>query len=852
MNDSTIHSTKARSATASTWLSLSLLLAAGPAGSAAATENSGAIIADTSERRFDIPPQALTAALNAFAETAQVQLSFPSELAKGKSSPGVEGRYKPMQALEKLLEGSGLEFRITPNQSITLQQPRTQSLTTEQLLAAAGEFVLAKAEPEEEPYVGPVEQEDLTVSGSEWNPYVMPNATSGTKTDTPIMETPLNVQVIADQVLKDQQVISLDQALRNVSGVKASSNTSFNGSTQQSITIRGFSSQTFFRNGFRLQQGAPSRAMANVESVEVLKGPAAILYGQVEPGGMVNVITKQPLSTPYYAFNQQFGSFSHYRTTLDAGGPLTKDDTLLYRMNLSYQNSGSFREFAGKEDIFVAPVIKWNISPRTQATFEMEYNRLHTGQDTGFVPLLDGKIIKMPRSRNYTEYQPNTTETFFGAFNWSHQFNDNWSVKHGFAVNQQSNDSKFDTHPIALSAVDLSRAAYRRAFQYDTYSTNLDVTGHFETWGLKHTFLIGGDYYRLDTTDNTVYSWEDPAAFAFGFSTISLYDPVHPGTPNTGTLEPTIAQTKGTDQFGFYVQDQIELPHRVHIMGGIRYQNLHQHNTSRWGDAFPLPATETALSQDAVTPRIGILWQAQDWLSLYANYVENFGANQGTVYPNKPIAPSSATQYEGGIKTEFFDGRLRASWAYYDLTKTNIATSDLAHPGFSLAIGAVNSRGTEFDIQGEILPGWNMIANYAYQDIRTTEGREGNSGSGPGTRFYNAPRNLASLWTTYEFQNGPFKGFKFGGGTTIRDGQTGCCDSPAASIPGYVTVDLLAAYSLKVGTTKISAQLNVYNLLDKYYYSALATQGVGLAGYHVGFADFGTPRSFMGSINIQY
>ncbi|NOT13438.1 MAG: TonB-dependent receptor plug domain-containing protein, partial [Methylococcaceae bacterium] len=223
--------------------------------------------------------------------------------------------------------------------------------------------------------------------------YMLPNATAGTKTNTPVMETPLNVQVISKQVLKDQQVINLDQALKNVSGVTVSNGASVGGAgggLDQSFFLRGFESQTFFRNGFRLQQGAASKGMANVESVEVLKGSAAGLYGLVDPGGMVNVITKQPLATPYYGFSQQFGSYDLYRTTIDATGPITKNKDLLYRMNMSYQNSGSFREFVGKEDVFLAPVLKWVISPKTQATFELEYNHQHLGLDNTFVPLANG------------------------------------------------------------------------------------------------------------------------------------------------------------------------------------------------------------------------------------------------------------------------------------------------------------------------------------------------------------------------------------------------------------------------------------------------------------------------------
>jgi iron complex outermembrane recepter protein len=552
--------------------------------------------------------------------------------------------------------------------------------------------------------------------------YVIPNATAGTKTDTPIMETPLNVQVISKQVLKERQVIRLADSFKNVSGVTTGTNnitSGYLGGTQQTIFLRGFESQTFFRNGFRLQEGSASKGLANVEAVEVLKGPAAILYGLVEPGGMVNVITKQPLATPYYGFTQQFGSYDLYRTTLDASGPLTKNKDLVYRVNMSYENSGSFREFVDNEDVFFAPVLKWNISPQTQVTFEMEYNHQHQGTDSAFIPFFNSRPINMPFSRDYGEYSPATIETIFGGFNWSHQFNDDWSVKHRFSVNQRSLSGPSFTRaqlagtkqfietfgvPIPPGLPD-GRYVWRSheaviSSQGNTYSTNLDLIGHFDTYGLKHTLLMGGDYYRLDAEGHNAQDTTFLGSF------ISVDNPVHPGTP-LGPLNLRYSTSNKTDQYGLYVQDQIKLPYDVHVMGGIRYQYIDQDH----------------VVQDAVTPRVGILWQPKKWLSLYANYVESFGANTSGARAFvrtgvfTTVAPTSAEQYEGGIKAEFFDGKLRANLAYYDLTKTNVAVSDLTidpNTGFrracggepgscTAALGEVRSRGPELDITGEIL-----------------------------------------------------------------------------------------------------------------------------------------------------
>ena len=865
------------------------------------------LAADEATRTFNIPAQPLTDALLKYSEVSGTKVFFSTALTKSLKSTGVKGRYSAEQALHKLLQDSGLRIRPTYPGAVTVEQdqrPISQNRSATGLQA----MPLVKAAAEIDSNESQVMPKVTVEADSAYDPeyyadpynkdYVIPNATAGTKTDTPIMETPLNVQVISKQVLKDQQVIRLDQAFKNVSGVvtrtnaaTGNGNTGLLGGTDQSIFLRGFESQTFFRNGFRLQQGAASKGLANVEAVEVLKGPAAILYGQVEPGGMINVITKQPLATPYYGFTQQFGSYELFRTTFDATGPLTKNKDLLYRINMSYENSGSFRDLVDKEDVFLAPVFKWNISPQTQVTFEMEYNHQHLGTDNGFIPFSNGNIpnapvfqpMNVPLNRNYGEYSPATVETIFGGFNWSHQFNDDWAIKHRFSVNQRSMNSPYAFWPqiagtkkflqdLLGDGGDPNRdllsdnvQVLRRVFsptinQNNTYSTNLDLVGHFDTFGLKHTLLFGGDYFRLDSAfdgrEVTTYSY------------ISLNNPVHPGSP-FGPLGPLGPTENNTDQYGLYVQDQIKLPYGFQVMGGIRYQYLHQKSSNQ----FDGQTTTTSFTQDAVTPRVGLLWQPKSWLSLYANYAENFGANSGLTFVStgvfKPVAPTSATQYEGGIKAEFFNGKLRANLTYYDLTKNNVAVSDLAKdpntglqracgglPGScSIALGAVRSRGPELDVTGEILPGWNVIATWANTDITVTSNDFAGTVGGAykkGARLPNVPRNIGRLWSTYEFQTGDFKGFIFGGGVNLRDSQLPADDYAEGAIPykvpGYATFDLMAGYSRNFGDAKVSVQLNVDNLLDKHYFTSLSA----LPGEQASFVDFGQPRTFMGQVSVQY
>ncbi|NOU44222.1 MAG: TonB-dependent receptor [Methyloglobulus sp.] len=822
-----------------------------PALAALILFNSATALADGNTHQYNIPAQSLNNALMQFAADSNLKLLLTADTVRGMSAKGLNGSMTPPQALTQLLQGSGMTYRFVDGGTVTIEPPSNFKKT-----AVVNEKPQSNNETGSDTTLPKVTVEADSAYDPEYyadpynKDYVIPNATAGTKTNTPVMETPLNVQVISKQVLKDQQVINLGQALKNVSGVTVSNGASVGGAgggLDQSFFLRGFESQTFFRNGFRLQQGAASKGMANVESVEVLKGSAAGLYGLVDPGGMVNVITKQPLATPYYGFSQQFGSYDLYRTTIDATGPITKNKDLLYRMNMSYQNSGSFREFVGKEDVFLAPVLKWVISPKTQATFELEYNHQHLGLDNTFVPLANGNGTRLntPRSRNYGEYSPGTVETIFGGFNWSHQFNDDWSIKHSFSVNQRNDIRSHFVLPTEADNVNVSRFQFSGQAQNNTYSTNLDLIGHFDTAGLHHTLLLGGDYYRLDRSTDFRYGLTNLGTF--DFSTINIQNPRHPGTPFTFPLQPVQQLANQTDQYGLYIQDQIKLPYNIQVMGGIRYQYLHLSNREK------IDQTSDGRSDDAVTPRVGFLWQPKSWISLYANYVESFGPNEPDtiLLGNTLPPPTSAEQYEGGIKTEFFDGRLRATLTYYDLTKTNIATPHpdpkLASDGISVVTGAVRSRGPELDIIGEILPGWNVIATYTNIDARVT--KTNNTDFQPiGSRFWNVPRNNGSLWSTYEAQDGDFRGFKFGGGVTLRDGQTVCCDIPAFKIPGYATVDLLAAYSLDIGKTKVTAQLNINNLLDKHYITAGKTD----IGRNQLYVDFGQPRTFMGSINIQY
>lgn len=832
MNDSTTFSTRKGATPTQTWLPFSLLLAAGAVAPIQANETIAIQPSAEAEYRFRIPPQDLTSALNAFAETAQVQISFPSELAAGKTSPGVEGRYEPEQALEKLIKGSGLTYRITPNGSITLQPVQTQSLTTDRLLAASPmeKFMYAAAEPEEEPYTGPVEQVEMTVRGGDWSGYTVLDATTATKTDTPIMDTPVSIQVVPEAVMRDQQAIRLDDITRNVSGVQAMRQL---GVLFDNFVIRGFNNRfNVYRDGLRLKN--QSFETANLDRLEVVKGPPSALYGRSEPGGLINMVTKKPLFESYYSVGQQFGSYDLYRTTLDATGPITDDKTLAYRLNFVYLDSNSFRDFVERERVFVAPQFTWRPTEKIKVNFGYEYSNDDITGDRG-IPAIGNRPADVPISRFLGEpdFSLQEAESHLAHLTWLYEINENWKIQQRFAA-QFLDTFNRNIIPISLQADNrtVNRGLFSGLTQRDTYAQDININGKLDLLGTKHDVLIGFDYLRFETG---MRGGTFLASAPF-ITSIDIFNPIY-GTVN---IPADLPQNNNFDfieeWYGLYFQDQIDFFDSWHFLFSGR------HDWVRTSNGFsPTSAPElTSVSTQKFSPRIGLLYQPVNWLSLYAHWSESLGVgNSGVSADGSTFKPEIAEEYEAGIKLELLDGRLNGSIAIFELTKENILTSDPASFGqFLIAVGKARSQGLEFDMSGQITDQWNVIGNYAYTNTKILVDNNGNQGNS----LPNAPKHSGSLWTTYEI----FEGLKLGTGIFLASQRQANIQNNW-QLPGYVRWDAMAAYLWKVGDSKITAQINVNNILDKRYF-AFADVG----GNPRFDAMPGEPLTVLGSLRLEY
>lgn len=751
---------------------------------------------NTGRKSYHIAGGSLGHALRRFASDAGILFTAESRLTDGKTSQGLQGEYTVEEGFRKLLAGSGLGYVFKDDRSVTLKVAESQPGAGSSTLPAV--TVRGQAEYDStDPYN---------------TNYSIRNSTTATKTDAPIMETPVSIRVVPKALMDDQQAFDVSQAVRNVSGVQFSPVTA----GYENFVIRGFdASGSIYVNGLR--QTAFAEEVANLQRIEVIKGPAAVLYGRIEPGGLVNLVTSRPLDQPYYSLQQQFGSYDFYRTTVDATGPILEDQSLAYRFNLAYRNNQSFRDFNNYERIFLAPSLTWRISDSTQAHLLFEYQRDDFLADYGF-PVIGNRPANFPVNLFLGDpagFDYQDSQRVY--FDWSHAFNEDWKLTNRFMTTLADYRQR-EIFPFDQPA---DNRVYKRivwdVFQNrDSYSTNLDLTGHFNTWGAAHNVLIGLDYSRFEQSVSGHCCNAVPS--------IDVLNPVY------GNIDPaflaTFPENFHTVNFqewvGVYFQDQIELWDKLHILGGGRY------DWATFGSGYSAESVVAAdqsrrnleIPSQRFSPRIGLVYQPWNWLSLYGNYTESLGASNGRTSNNRPLPPQIAEQYEVGFKTEFFEGRLSSTVALYNITKQNIATPDLSTPDLtdSIAIGEARSRGVEFDLAGQLSENWNISATYAYTDTDVTHDNAGNLGHS----LPNAARNSGSLWTKYNFDSGALDGFSLGTGVFIVGKRQGNIQNDF-QLPGYVRWDVSAAYQYDLGKSRLTAQVNIRNLLDKRFFPGADT-----------------------------
>ncbi|MEX0269199.1 TonB-dependent siderophore receptor [Leptolyngbyaceae cyanobacterium UHCC 1019] len=662
------------------------------------------------------------------------------------------------------------------------------------------------------------DDEEIVVTGEGQRGYRVPNASTATRTDTPIRDVPASIQVIPREVIRDQNATSIRETVRNVSGVTYASSS---GNRSERFIVRGFSANNFL-NGFRNDffSSRTQEDLANIDRIEVLKGPASILFGQVDPSGIINRVTKKPLFEPFYELSFTAGSYDFYRPALDFGGPLTEDKTLAYRLNIAYENAGSFRDRVQTERFLFAPSFTHRLGDNTSLNLEVSYLRDARPVDRGLVVLSNNKVPNIPIGRYLGD--PTKQEKFtqtLASLTLNHQFNSNLSLRSLFRYTAST-----ETGPGATLQID-GDTEDDRTFPlsdfigdqyYETYYWQNDFVAKFNTGSIQHTALVGFELSR----QNSFFSGAGRSA---GF--IDVFNPSYDFT--FGEFEAFDPFDDVTKTFGIYVQDQITLLDNLKLLVGGRFDTYRYKFTSADVAGTPDQA-------EAFTPRVGVVYQPIKEVSLYASYSQSFTPNGGRSVSNQPFDPQRGTGYEVGVKTDFLNGRLSSTLAFYNTTLKNILTEDVNNPGFSVQVGEQRSRGIEFDIAGELLPGWKLIASYAHTDAQITK----DNSLTVGNRLNNVPRNSASLWTTYTLQNGDLKGLGIGAGAFYVGDRAGDLAN-SFEVPSYTRLDAAVFYQ----RDRFRVALNFKNLANTRYFEGSQDRTQVIPG---------TPFTVLGTISYQF
>jgi iron complex outermembrane receptor protein len=685
---------------------------------------------------------------------------------------------------------------------------------------------------------------------------------SATRTDTPLIDTPQAVQIVPREVIRDKQILNVLEAVQNVSGVQADNSGSF----YDNFLIRGFSSGygRSYRNGLRIEGVGGSVDMAFADRVEVVKGPASMLYGRIEPGGFVNVVTKRPQEDFAATLDTQFGSWGVSRTIADVTGAVDEQKTVLYRVMGVYDRADSWVNFDHRDNGAAALYLTFRPTSNFEANVQFEHyeqmKTIRSGQvpvnllfdDAGKPATIAGfndRPANLPRRFNQADHEswsqfPYVVHRTVYAFDWTWRFDDKWKVTSSFHY-VDGHENQNAIYYQGFDGVSLYRGFYAGVVKRSELSTNLNLIGKIDTGPLEHELLAGVDWFHYDDDwPSTGWNSSLPA--------LNVWAPSYGGlgsalryTADFGRYNKLWASS--WQNFGVYVQDHVSFwDDRVHILLGGRYDKAEEkYGTTYGGDweacypnCSPYPM-ERFRDKTPLSPRAGLLFKLDPETSVYGSYSRSAGTNNGKNASGEAFPPELALQWEVGAKKLWLDGRLSTSVAMFDLRKKNVVQPDPLNPDLSVAVGEVTSRGIEFDIAGQITENLSVIGSYTFNSVKITDD---NQNGNVGKRYYGAAPNVGNLWAKWDTAPGAREGFELGAGFYAMDRRYGNNDN-SWYMPAYVKFDTMVAYRTVIAGHDVAFRFNVKNIGDARYFE-------NSNGYHAAF--YGAPRTFLGQVSFKW
>ena len=665
--------------------------------------------------------------------------------------------------------------------------------------------------------------------------YVAQSASTAMKSDIPIMQTPASISVVTSDQIRDQGAQSLNEALRYTAGVR----TEVSGAQamDNNLYLRGFlqSNSDTFQDGLRSVTpgyfGFFAPEPYGLERVEVLKGPASVLYGQQAPGGLINLVSKRPTAHPINEIEQTFGSFNYLQTAFDLGAA-SADKTVMYRFVGLARDADTQVDYVKNDRIYLAPSVTWAPTTDTRFTVLASYQRNY-GDFYAQVPaaavLTPNRFGHIPFSRFLGEpnWEGETSERTALGYELEHRFNEAVKFEQNFRYSHMTNHRQYlQANGALINERTLNRRYTLRDISNDGVALDNRVRLDFATGLIEHRAVVGLDYSWGKS------NWLEQSGTA---TPIDIFNPVYGANVNTSAFTSRSLQDITASQLGLYVQDQLKLDKWLLTLG------LRQDWASR--DTVNLIANSNRAQDDQdLTKRAGLMYVSEIGLSPYASYAESFTPVIGTDRLLNSFAPETGQQYEVGVKYQPVGTNGFVTLSAFDLRRQNVQTVDPVNTNFSVQTGEVRVKGIEVEAVASLQQGLNLTAAYTYNDAEITRT---NTAGQVGNTPYRVPTNAASIWLNYEFQTAALAGFGIGGGARYI-GETFGDDANTFKVPEFTLVDLAVRYDLGkrfVELKGFTASVNVTNLFDKYYVPACFT---------VNACNYGSSRTVLGKLAYRW
>ncbi|OYZ50751.1 MAG: hypothetical protein B7Y15_08455 [Bacteroidetes bacterium 24-39-8] len=635
----------------------------------------------------------------------------------------------------------------------------------------------------------------------------------------PAMDLPQAVSIVNRSVMDNQQALRLSDVIRNVNGVYLATT---RGATQENFSARGYSlgANNIYKDGIRINSGSMPET-SSLEKVEVLKGSSAVLFGNVAPGGIINLVSKQPKFEPGGEIAIRTGSFGLFKPHVEIYGPLSK--SIAYQINGSFETADSYRDQVQSKRYYINPSLLFKLGNKTELLLITDHLQHDFTPDFGIGTIDNTSIPDLPRSAFFgTNWQYAKTKQSSATSILKHSFNDNWQLNASISWQHYNRDYFAIERIQAKANGDFYRPLNRTKNDEQYLTSQISVSGKFKTGQFQHLLLTGIDIDRYDTK---AWTYNQPTIY----DTINILDAnkfkARTDMPNVKEIRMVATPIL---RFGAYIQDLITVTHQIKLMLGLRwsYQDAKPATTT---DLITGKSTLGALKTDqAFSPRAGLVYQPNKHTSLFASYANSFSINSGTDVYGNALAPSIIDQFELGVKNDLLSGALTVNLTAYRIINNNLAQTALFaadgitpnnNTNLKALTGQTMSDGIEIDFTAHPLKGLDLMAGYSYNFIRYTKTPDTKGNFVEGERLQNSVGSTANGSIFYHF-----KAWKIGTSIVYTGPRTAGFNNTKGQTQNYnrlfpvadfTTIDLSVGYSWK--RINLMAKLsNLTNTLNYY------------------------------------